>query len=370
MTLIMILVARNHIEQHTAPLSSGYFTEFWRVFQTSKLPVIPNENDKRQKILLITHGRSGSTFTADILSSNSDVFYIFEPLYKTCIRHTGKDLLITDNGIKDRNVKPNMTSYKEEVYNVIKSFFNCNISHLPLPALQNPLLFLRPSTWNFTNCLKHSNNSVSTCIKDFESKCREKSKILIKTIRYPISILHNQMLTDPQLYVIYLIRDPRGTISSQIMNFKSFSFTRVGYAAQRICESMDNEIKVIRKLHALFPNRIKVVRYESLAFQPMKKTKEMFKFLKFNMTLKNLEFIQGRVGKKNSCNVGCSVRTNSKLAAYRWRKRIASASSFKIDKHCLNVYDKMCYISTKSVKDLRNDKFPLMKSCGFEGYRI
>ncbi|KAK7474615.1 hypothetical protein BaRGS_00034144, partial [Batillaria attramentaria] len=43
---------------------------------------------KGGKIILMSYRRSGSSFTAEIISRHPDVFYTFEPLYNLQHRHS------------------------------------------------------------------------------------------------------------------------------------------------------------------------------------------------------------------------------------------------------------------------------------------
>ncbi|XP_050404403.1 carbohydrate sulfotransferase 1 isoform X2 [Patella vulgata] len=371
-TLISLIYFNNNSAMGSrARLTNSSDSRLWQLLRSlgSGIGVTTHVKDDRKRVILVTYPRGGSTFTADVIQANSDVFFIFEPLYPTLVEYTGKDLLITDNGIKKR-IKRNMTSYTEEVKKVMKAFLNCDSSlfDLPLYVLKSPLLRVRDDTSPLYECAvkieKYNQTLISHCVKKYIKSCEKKKIILVKTIRYPSEILYNQMKNDPNLYVVYLMRDPRGIISSQMTNFQNFEWKNINRASKEICTLMEKDIQVMEALHDLYPDRVKLMRYESIAFNPLGGATDIYKFLELNLT-KNVTNIIKKHTKSNetSCSIGCTVRKNSKSVPYKWRVGANFKYMQKIDRSCGNVYTKMCYVPVDNIKQLKNASFSLIKPC-------
>ncbi|KAK6183092.1 hypothetical protein SNE40_010638 [Patella caerulea] len=379
-TLISLIYFNNNSAMGSrARPTTGSGSKLWQLLRSLESVVGVTQiqvRDDRKRVILVTYPRSGSTFTADVIQANSDVFYIFEPLYPTLVEHTGKDLLITDNGIKKR-IQRNMTSYIAEVKKVMEAFLNCDSSlfELPLHVFKSPLLKVRNDTSPLFECsdkIKEYNRTlISNCVEKYIKLCEKKKVILVKTIRYPSEILYNQMKNDPNLYVVYLMRDPRGIISSQMSNFKNFAWKNINRASKEICSLMENDIQVMEDLHNLYPDRVKLLRYESIAFDPLGGTTDIYKFLELNLTKNVTNFVKNHTqSNATSCSVGCTVRKNSKSVPYKWRVHAHFKYMQNIDRSCGNVYAKMCYVPVGNINQLKNKSFSLMKLCQKYGANI
>lgn len=52
--------------------------------KSEKIPVFAQPKKKRQNLIIVAHGRSGSTFLGNIFNNHPSVFYLFEP-YKISV---------------------------------------------------------------------------------------------------------------------------------------------------------------------------------------------------------------------------------------------------------------------------------------------
>ena len=151
---------------------------------------------KSHNFLIVTRGRSGSSFLGDLLNSYPGTFYSFEPLYK------------------HRYMKTDMKGTK-----VIESIFKCMRPqfHVEFHIKQN---------FRYYNILQEKASKWKTSMKKlqeskqlFSSSCKKFPYRLVKTIRLPFKDVE-RLLLDPEmgknLKVIFLFRDPRGRYQSLI----------------------------------------------------------------------------------------------------------------------------------------------------------
>ena len=156
-----------------------------------------------KNILIITRGRSGSTFTGNLLSRYPGTFYSYEPL------HFG----IKKFGWNDWNKV-------DEKIDLLKQIFKCEPSK---EFVANAKLWKSHLSGNFR--LKNACNATKTLEKSqacynsqvYQSACSLFPIRLIKTIRIPFEDAES-ILLDPEightLKIIFLFRDPRGRLQS------------------------------------------------------------------------------------------------------------------------------------------------------------
>ena len=143
-------------------------------------------------ILIVTRGRSGSSFLGDLLNSYPGTFYTFEPLY-----------------VKDGGIIPN-----KRPIDIIKQCYKCNPPETDTNGFcaHNFRLWdvLKDGTWA---------DRFRQYQKFFSSSCLLFPVRLIKTIRFSFEDVES-LLLDPELgpnfKIIFLFRDPRGVFQSYV----------------------------------------------------------------------------------------------------------------------------------------------------------
>ena len=158
-------------------------------------------HQKTYNILIVTRGRSGSSFLGDLLNSYPGSFYIFEPLHK-----------------KNEYERMNKKTIKGN--KVIESIFKCKLPELHIYNFNiwrnfgsYKKLKEKASIWKTSKEKSKASNQI------FYNSCKKFPKTLVKTIRLPFEDAE-YLLLDPEigknLKVIFLFRDPRGRYQSLI----------------------------------------------------------------------------------------------------------------------------------------------------------
>ena len=163
----------------------------------------PIPASEAKNILIITRGRSGSTFTGNLLSRYPGTFYSYEPL------HFG----IKKFGWNDWNKV-------DQKIDLLKQIFKCEPSK---EFVANAKKWKSHLNGNFR--LKNACNATKTLEKSqacyssqvYQSACSLFPIRLIKTIRIPFEDAES-ILLDPEigstLKIVFLFRDPRGRLQS------------------------------------------------------------------------------------------------------------------------------------------------------------
>ena len=152
-------------------------------------------------ILLVTRGRSGSTFTGNLLSRYPGTFYSYEPL------HFG----IREFGWNDWNKS-------DQKIDLLRQIFKCEPSKEYI-AYGKSWASLLNGNFRFKNACENVLEGKKACFlpQVYHSSCSLSPIRLIKTIRIPFKDAES-ILMDPEigptLKIIFLFRDPRGRLQS------------------------------------------------------------------------------------------------------------------------------------------------------------
>ncbi|GFR58348.1 carbohydrate sulfotransferase 1-like [Elysia marginata] len=233
---------------------------------------------KKQQTLLVTFGRSGSSFTSDIIAHNEEVFYTFEPLSFFTRPHERASVprhLLTED-------------YEDFARRIIESYLTCSFDLDTLKSLANSHLRNSNSTKDFASCFEATNHTGIehlNCYIQLVQNCTNHRMTLVKTIRFPVKYAKDLMARHPELKIIYLIRDPRATLHSQAKVFESFRLPEdIVNVSSLHCHWLGEDLVHLQQLRDKFPGRVKVVRYEHGVIDPQGYAAEIYQFLGLPVT--------------------------------------------------------------------------------------
>ncbi|XP_070209220.1 carbohydrate sulfotransferase 1-like [Littorina saxatilis] len=330
------------------------------------------------KVLLFTYGRSGSSLTGDVIDHSPDVYYVFEPL-KKLTRH---------------RVNATIRSSVD----LLQSLFTCNFTLSLLFNMDIPFLQHNNETSGLGSCVKQMNRvtpkQTQLCLQEAEVTCKAHTTILIKTIRLDMALAKQLMTLNPDLKVIFLIRDPRATSWSQV----TLGWTDVKVMpkfSQGYCQRVHQDLDTARYLLKQHPGRLRFLRYEEFAEHPVRTAQQIYDFLHLNWNKgiqKRVEMqtgilkdsavttgqstnsgnSRGTVLKESAYRPGYSViRRDSKSAASQWRTNVTFDHVEIIQRECDAVMSRLGYRNFDTLETLRNmdysnrQKFKLVEELNF-----
>ncbi|XP_078355082.1 carbohydrate sulfotransferase 1-like [Oculina patagonica] len=321
------------------------------------------ERKKRQSLIIVAHGRSGSSFTGNIFNYHPSVFYLFEP-YQTVERLHG-------------GVAPSNRDYQEKSFEWMQGVFQCkfvspkhanDLHHYyrkvtkDYPrdeqasiALSSPP-FCRYNVsdlkWNIQDCAGAFDQ------KTLEDVCKKKySTTVVKALmtRMPnnsieqlIDVCDSSNEFDCKL--LFLVRDPRGIISSsQAVSFYRET-DRTGLAETRKysyhnCKQTELNLDIIRKLPMRWKKRIKILRYEDLAANPSKLLPGLLEFagLPMDEAVSNWLYLASHKPETKSEQKAAKWRQDSSEGAQRWRWKVLPYEISIIENYCRHVMKMLGY---------------------------
>ena len=328
-------------------------------YDDSTTTLMPLLTRKRQVLLVVAHGRSGSTFLADLFDKHPRVFYVFEPLH----------------GIRGLQAK----DYDDFATNFLVHILQCDFS-------------VGNSTWNIGRFYRFKSRALSSppfckytqedprwnqyyCLpvkqKDLEQSCRQHDTTVYKLLLERIPGKSIQKLFEVcevagiECKIIHLIRDIRPlTMSSQkVAFFKEIDSLERPSMRQFVysrCEMTERNLNLVKEFGPSVRSRITLLRFEDLAVKPLKVLDYLYEFA----GLEVLESITNWVVKITQPSLKdlkaeernpVSVVRNSFDVLNKWRLVADPCYVHVIERYCRDVMKLMGYITTEgSVEMLRN----------------
>ena len=152
-------------------------------------------------------------------------------------------------------------------------------------------------------------------------------------------------LTDLNVHVIYLVRDPRGTLKSR-QNMMWCSHKANCSEVNSLCSEMRDDIRTFRRLQTTYPSKLTLLRYEDLSSDPSTHAKAILKRTgipysasvhRFLRTHTNSTFSD--ISKRNPYT---TIR-NSKSVAFEWKQTLNMSDILEVQKTCADVLQELNY---------------------------
>ncbi|KAK7469934.1 hypothetical protein BaRGS_00036038 [Batillaria attramentaria] len=348
---------------------------------TAYLPVTsPASKRGRQRashVLLLSSARSGSSLTGDIMNHDEGVYYVFEPL------HNAESFMWKRLARRNATLDDIEESLRSTADLILDAFFSCRFSDLDLSQLDMDFLQRNPETAELASCVltylkwraiqdeddpqtTSIPEKLSQCIKSAETNCSQANTRLLKVIRVRVDNLEQLMLRHPDLVVIVLIRDPRASIWSRTKAFSEPWANHSSYFPQGLCRDIENDLSASVRLNTVYPGRIKIVRYESLAENPILVSRCLYNYtgLAWSKNVQNLIEKQTFAGKyttpvtnseddKVKDQTFTVVREDSSQTAHAWRSDADWNFVIDVQKNCFGVLRQLGYRLFRFEQDLR-----------------
>lgn len=255
------------------------------------------------KVSIVTTWRSGSTFLGDLISSLPGVFYSYEPMY----------YFESNNGSKTE---------------LIQSLFQCQFPDDYLRFING----LKEHSQNFMmmnqRIWKACEHNRTLCNQpDFVGQlCPSFPIHLMKTVRLQLKEL-SPLLMDEQSStdwkIIYLVRDPRGVMSSRT-DLPWCVLDPACNDAGRLCNEVRSDLEEVSRLQSLFPDRLYLLKFEDLAANVEIETEKLFQFLGMPVSSSVKVFLSQHTQSNQTRDNPFSTIRHSNIVASAWRNKMSS----------------------------------------------
>ncbi|KAK4299682.1 hypothetical protein Pmani_028054 [Petrolisthes manimaculis] len=299
-----------------------------------------DDNGSDRNILLVgSTARSGTSFIGELLATLEPSMYFFEP-----------ELYLRD--VTQEKVK------EEEGINLIKDVFACNFPDNFFSWLQKRSrsnIIRHPVTWT---CV----GGVLTCLSKpvITHACQHEHVRIIKAIRLRLSWLRELLDNTgiPNLKIIHLVRDPRGSLYSMDKNHLHKLDT------DYFCPRIHADLTHLPHLLAQYPNQVFSLVYEKFCLDPFGEARRLWRFLMDNTseTLPTIwtEYLTKKTTDDNNNNNNgkktkvYTTRRNSSTQYQEWRNTIPQQTFTTIERDCANVITALGYNLFGNLENARN----------------
>lgn len=289
-------------------------------------------------LILSSLPRSGSTMLSEALSTLPGSVLFFEPLWiqekEGCIREEGC------------------------VADFLMNAFKCTYEDAFEEWLRSKTLFFDFFHRDVRKCAYASKENKERCLSqiDVRAMCRGAPVRLMKVIRARLAFLETYVRDADNFKVIYLTRDPRGSLNS-IARFKSWN-----QDPHERCQSLEDDLATYELFSEIYPSKVFHVKYEDFCLHPENKTSEILSFLTGNHTIPQglrdylAEHMSRRRGNRNM-----STFKESRTEFQAWRSKISEDLLRKVESEpaCANSVLKMDHRLFRSAKMARDLNIPL-----------
>ena len=366
-------------------------TKEWRMSQQAKTFRNGSEESRSRlesrsgvRVIIIAHGRSGSSFFGGIFNAHPDFFFVYEPLRPL-----------------KRIVNRALEEYIVSVEYVVKAIYNCNFEDNGLLKVMSRHDFRRAScrslvsppfcstdyehainfagnqNWKLCNgsisadalnkiCHKHANIASKILLERIEPV--DLSWILSIIGPPPSSTGSQPAVPAPSspgsedetaAYVLYLVRDPRammfsrhrlGWVVPRERNEFAFKSGEVDEKVKEVCDMIELNLGAVLR----YPNRIKLVRYEELATNPEEVVRNLFQELHVSPSNEVFRWIYNKThGPVNLSAL--SLSRNASASINDWRKYIPRKLLEITEMRCARVMKYLGYLPSNGSKEVLRD---------------
>ncbi len=320
-------------------------------------------------MIILTYGRSGSSFLGGLFNAHRDVFYIYEPLL-TLLKFTNQ----SSNG------------YLNKVEEILQSIFNCNftdglyLQYLSIfsrhRAVSRPLVSPPFCNVSYQRAINFAENRTwKTCARNISARalnnaCHKKQHVVVKILvsrlnNVDFSWLLRVSSTDlVPVRILYLVRDPRA------MHFSRYRLAwiappkqtrdslRNGVAdckVRKICDTIEQNLREITQ----YTDAIQLVRYEDLTTSPEAYVGQLFSSLRLSPSEDVIRWLKEKNRTPKRLN-HFSLSRELKTVINSWRKHIPAKLVTIVETRCERVMKYLGYLPTNgSLTLLRNLESPL-----------
>ena len=336
-----------------------------------------SNNKPRLNVIILSHVRSGSSFTGNLFNFHPDVFYLFEPL---------NELRTVTYGDRNLGEWPRLDEKSNEAYrtdfsNLLQDIFTCNFTR------NNTLKFVLPS-WlreSSSSTMMWKNKTTVITKESVAELCKSRKITVIKIMqtRLPREIgmreLQRVCSTEPTRFeclIIHLVRDPRAVLTSAIgrqfflsngpkknlitlRNPTSEAREIIKNNARIICSLVEENLNYANEEWSnWFKDRYILVRYEDVPGDLLTAVHRMYNFTGLVMVDSVKKWILGGKTPGSMKNYGPEfvISKNDVEKSDHWRFGIGASLVAEFEEVCWPVMYIIGYISINGSEHLLHDK--------------
>lgn len=279
------------------------------------------------RILLVSTWRSGSTFLGQVLLQHPGVFQHYEPFSYL--------------GVKQIRSGAEAFQSQQLLHRLLDCRYEGQDQYLNYSSF-NPFDMIghNKRIWDACNI----GNNINMCSNStfLTQACNMFPIQLVKTVRLRLN-LTQLFLGETRLNakVIFLVRDPRATMSSRRSSVKWCESSHDCSSPEVLCSDLKADLKVSAALERLYPSSFIMIRYEDLANDPLNVIDRLLQFLGMEFSEELSEFVSAHT--KSEDEKPWSIARKSIARVNRWKEQMSDNDVHDIQRTCRSVIETLGY---------------------------
>ncbi len=246
---------------------------------------------------------------------------------------------------------------KSLFFKLLTDAFHCESGSLPLNYLKDR--FVLNGSWRKSN----RQDSYRDCIRDKKAKqgldfpelasackdvmaaeCRKCPTRVIKTVRMRMDLVRTLMIRFPNMFVVHLVRDPRGILNSRWVSSMDHRQANFELDTDLLCKQMVHDLNVRLDMEAKYQQQIYQMKYETLVTSPYLVARTLYRdILGTNMSNHVKRWITQNTQAVSDNGVLGTARQNASVHADEWRTSLSSEMQNIILERCRKVLIRFGY---------------------------
>lgn len=330
----------------------------------------------RRNLIIIAHGRSGSSLTGDIFNHHPDVFYMYEPLQT--VERTRKYFKLDYNSLVQKFLTNILhCDFREPIFLAdIESYYRRPLHPRISQAIASPPLcpyHMTDPRWDFRLCPKMTRETLGNACKTYYKLTVIKilmKRMVDKSLEKTLSACDSQ---DINCKIVLLIRDPRAVIPSSLsVNFykEEGGTAKLGTRmfSYKLCKETEDSLHFVKKLPAWMRRQVQVLRYEDLARDPLLEMRRLYKFAGLSVLKRIATWLnesthptKSRSNMEIKESPAAFTVDDAQAAINRWRWKVHPYEIAIIEHYCKHVMQLMGYRPVDTSHELQaNISIPLV----------
>ena len=345
------------------------WTNLERYRPLSQNDVTPPAEKKRLNLIIVAHGRSGSTLLGEMFNHHPRVFYLFEPLQalkRVYTRSTPKEYHNLALRYLNNIFRCNFSESSSLYFNDLDDFYRRQDHPLLSFAMVSPPLCL----YNITDPRWDPKKCDMLERRHLENVCRNYYSVtVIKVLlwRVPDAYIENlwsackfKEYDRAECKIIFLVRDPRPVMSSsKLIRFIGKSSSELDRQSAKSCHQTEKKLNMLRMIPPWLKGCYKLIRYEDMAVNPLGILREVFDFAGLPVLISVKKWIQNATQPTKEMRMADEKKTiavvrtvkNSLIVLNKWREVLAPFEVRMIEERCRSVMGLMGYFMTDGSAD-------------------
>lgn len=184
-------------------------------------------------------------------------------------------------------------------------------------------------------CMQSVMHKAYQCLPELIHNCKKAKLRATKVIRLQVESIKHVLMNDPDVKIIYYMRDPRAIIYSRLRT--SGIKQKLVKEATELCSTMEKDFRSFKQLSFLFPNSMLMFRYEDLLSDRVNMTTKVYNFIEKELPESVLKFYEYALSAKKDGRGMETFRRNATYTSLQWKRKLSQKDLLTIETVCKNV---------------------------------